>query len=55
MGEMRRAGLSLLDTATGGLGRDGRPFDPVRQFMVRQFMSKVLGEYGRIGSLGWML
>ena len=55
MGEMRRAGLSLLDAATGGLGRDGRPFDPVRQFMVRQFMTKVLGECGRIGALGWML
>ena len=55
MGEMRRAGLSLLDAATGGPGRDGRPFDPVRQFMVRQLMSKVLGEYSRIGALGWML
>lgn len=55
MVEMRRAGLSLLDAATGGLGRDGRPFDPVRQFMVRQFMTKVLGECGRINALGWML
>ena len=54
MGEMRRAGLSFLDAATGMPGPDGRPFDPVRQFMVRQFVSKVLGELGRIGALEWL-
>lgn len=54
MGELRRSGLSFLDAASNVPGRDGRPMDPVRQFMVRQFLTKVLAEYGRIGALGWL-
>lgn len=54
MGEMRRAGLSFVQAASGGIGADGRPFDPVRQFMVKQFLVKVMNELGRIGALGWM-
>jgi hypothetical protein len=52
--EVRKAGLSLLDAATGGYAADGRPFDPVRQFMVRQYFTKILGELGRAGALGWL-
>ena len=54
MGEIRRSGLSFLDAASNAPGRDGKPMDPVRQFMVRQFLTKVMAEYGRIGALGWL-
>ncbi len=52
--DVRKAGLSLLDASTGGRAVDGKPFDPVRQFMVRQYFTKVLGELGRAGALGWL-
>jgi len=52
--DVRKAGLSLLDAATGRRAADGRPFDPVRQFMVRQYLTKVLSELGRAGALGWL-
>ena len=54
MVEVRRAGFSLLDAATGGIGPDDKPFDPVRQFMVRQYLTRVLAELGRIGALSWL-
>ncbi len=54
MGELRRSGLSFLEAASNAPGRDGKPMDPVRQFMVRQFLAKVMAEYARIGALVWL-
>ena len=54
MAELRKGGFSLLDAATGGPGAGGVPLDPVRQFMVRQFLTKLLQELRRVGALGWL-
>ena len=54
MVEIRQGGFTLLDAATGGVGTDGKPLDPVRQFMVRQFFSKTMAELERIGALEMM-
>ncbi len=54
MSELRKSGLSFIDAASNVPGKDGKPMDPVRQFMVRQFLEKIMTEYGRIGALGWL-
>ena len=54
MGEVRRSGLSLLDAACGLAGIDGRPLDPLRQFMVRQFLTKILNELDLGDALSWL-
>jgi hypothetical protein len=37
MAQLRASGFSLADAMLGQSGPDGRPFDPVRQFMVRKW------------------
>ncbi len=52
--EMREAGLGLFDAAAGKPGRDGKLLDPVRKFMVRQWLGKMRGELESVGALEWM-
>jgi hypothetical protein len=52
MAEVRASGLSFLEAAGGG--RDGKFLDPVRQFMVKQWIGKIQGEFERIGATEWL-
>ena len=54
MREMREAGLGFFDAAAGRAGRDGKPLDPVRQFMVRQWLGKMRGQFENVGALQWL-
>ena len=52
MPQVRASGLTLLEAA--GSGRDGKVLDPVRQFMVKQWITKIHGEFERIGATEWL-
>lgn len=54
MTEMRRAGLSFLDAVANRAGTDGKPLDPVRQFMVSSWHKRMLKEFGENGALEWL-
>jgi hypothetical protein len=54
MAEMRRAGLSFLDAINGKPGLDGKPLDPVRQFMVKTWHNKMLGQFTQAGAVEWL-
>lgn len=54
MGEMRRAGLSFLDAVANKAGVDGKPLDPVRQFMVSSWHKRMLKELSEAGALDWL-
>ena len=54
MTEVRKSGLSFIGAAAGEPGPDGRPFDPVRRFMVRQWINRVQEEIANIGATEWM-
>ncbi|WP_424140116.1 hypothetical protein [Roseomonas chloroacetimidivorans] len=54
MKEMRALGLGFLDAAAGKPGTSGKPLDPVRQFMVKQWIGKVQKEFERLKVTGWM-
>ena len=51
---MRQAGLGFVDAAAGRPGIKGVPLDPVRQFMVKQWIAKVLANLERVGATEWM-
>ena len=51
---MRRAGLGFMDAASGRCARDGAPFDPVRQFMVKQWLEKFEAQIAEAGAAGWL-
>lgn len=50
---MRQAGLGFVEAAAGHPGAKGVPLDPVRQFMVKQWATKVRAEFARVGAAGW--
>ena len=54
MKEMRAAGLSFLDAVANKPGRDGKPLDPVRQFMVATWHKKMLAAFDEVGALEWL-
>jgi len=54
MKEMRAAGLSFINAAAGNPGSSGNPLDPVRQFMVKQWVGKIAKEFDRIKVAGWL-
>lgn len=54
MEEMRAAGLGFADAAAGKVGASGKPLGPVRQFMVKQWVTKVRCELERIGAWEWL-
>ena len=54
MTEMRRAGLSFLDAVANKAGTDGKPLDPVRQFMVTSWHKRMLEQFGKRGALDWL-
>ena len=54
MEEVRKLGIGFADAAAGKPGSEGKPLDPVRQFMVEQWISKVRKEFERIGAAGWL-
>lgn len=54
MVEMRRAGLSFLNAVANKAGVDGKPLDPVRQFMVSGWHKRMLKELSEAGALDWL-
>lgn len=50
--EMREAGLSFFDAAARKRGRDGRPFDLVRAFMVESWLGRMEKAFAQAGVLG---
>ena len=54
MAEMRRSGLSFLNAVANKAGTDGKPLDPVRQFMVTSWQKRMLKELSEAGALDWL-
>lgn len=54
MEEVRKRKLSFIAAAAGEVGPEGKPLDPVRQFMVKQWIGKVQKEFERIGATEWL-
>jgi hypothetical protein len=54
MSVMRDAGLSFLDTIAGKSGVNGKPLDPVRQFMVATWHKKLLAEFAEACAIEWL-
>ncbi|MHB0671726.1 hypothetical protein [Roseomonas mucosa] len=54
MEEVREAGLSFVDAAAGRVGPSGKPLGPLRQFIVRQWIDKIRGEFERIKATEWL-
>jgi hypothetical protein len=50
--EMREAGLGFFDAAARRRGRDGRPFDLVRAFMVESWLARMEKGFEEAGVLG---
>jgi hypothetical protein len=51
---VRQSGLSLFAAASNLPGRNGKPLEPLRQFMVEDWITKIIGEFDRIGALTWL-
>lgn len=51
---VRQAGLGSGDAAAGIAGNSGVPLDPVRQFMVKQWIGKVLGNIAAANATSWL-
>lgn len=54
MKEMRAAGLSFLDVVANKPGLDGKPLDPVRQFMVTTWHKKMVKAFDDAGASAWL-
>ena len=54
MKEMRVAGLSFLDAVANKPGLDGKPLDPVRQFMVTTWHKKMVKAFDDAGASAWL-
>jgi hypothetical protein len=54
MKEMRAAGLSFLDAVANKPGLDGKPLDPVRQFMVTTWHKKMVKAFDDAGASAWL-
>ena len=52
--EMRQAGLSFGDVAAGRVGNNGKPLDPVRQFMVTTWMRRMEEGFAKRGATEWL-
>ena len=52
--EMRRAGLSFGDVAANKAGNNGKPLDPVRQFMVTTWMKRIEEGFAKRGATEWL-
>ncbi len=51
---LREKGLRFHDAMDGVLGRDGRPLDPVRRFMVKQWLGKIEANIRGAGAGEWL-
>ena len=54
MGEMRRLGLSFLDAIQNKPGNEGKPLNPVGQFMVLTWHKKMMAAFEKAGAVGWL-
>lgn len=54
MEAIRKSGLSFLDAAAGRPGRDGKTLDPVREFMVTEWLEKVQLGFAAVGAEEWL-
>ena len=51
---MRSLGLGFIDAAAGRKGKEGKPLDPVRQFMVKQWIAKIEAQFWEVGATEWV-
>lgn len=54
MDEVRRSGLSFADAASGMRGAEGKPLDPIQQFMVKQWIDRAQKAFAKIGATEWL-
>ncbi len=54
MAQVRASGLSLADAMLGRPGLDGKPFDPVRQFMLRKWWGALETGLADVGAEEWV-
>jgi hypothetical protein len=54
MVQVREAGLSLIDAMDGKPGKQALPLDPVRQFLVKQWLTKIREAFVAKDILEWL-
>ena len=54
MTEFRASGLSFYDAAGNKPGRNGKPMDPVRQFMVKTWIERLESQFVETGIADWL-
>lgn len=54
MDEVRESGLTFIDAAAGKKGRNGKPLDPARCFMVEDWMGAMEAELSGVGVEEWV-
>ena len=54
MTEMRAAGLGFHDAASNKPGLNGKPMDPVRQFMVKHWLDRLEQQFADTGVAEWL-
>lgn len=54
MEHVRRSGLGFYDAADNKPGADGKPLDPVRQFMVESWLERVESAFSEAGVAEWL-
>ena len=54
MPEMRASGLGFYEAAGNKPGRNGKPMDPVRQFMVKTWIEKLESQFVTSGIADWL-
>ena len=54
MAEMRASGLGFYEAAGNKPGKNGKPMDPVRQFMVRHWIEKLESQFAECEIQDWL-
>lgn len=54
MDHLRASGLTIMDAVANKPGKDGKPLDPLRQFMVVTWHKRMIEAFTKVGALAWL-